>query len=180
MQRQAAADGDEYHRYHTIYYVVVDERERRPFCLLHVYISASFSTLKLTLVASATEWLVTRRDDDNSDGSSFFFGTLAGRPPPTNKSQAIPLLGTLWYHHCTIPPTISLATRYHIIPYHSYPPICTMPTDAACSLPLGSCCMGIPIKLHYTFLLLLVAQIFFAVRQYENFSYTLLIFVLYG
>ena len=109
-----------------------------------------------------------------------FFGTLAGRPPPTNKSQAIPLLGTLWYHHCTIPPTISLATRYHIIPYHSYPPICTMPTDAACSLPLGSCCMGIPIKLHYTFLLLLVAQIFFAVRQYENFSYTLLIFVLYG
>ena len=88
MQRQAAADGDEYHRYHTIYYVVVDERERRPFCLLHVYISASFSTLKLTLVASATEWLVTRRDDDNSDGSSFFLALWpVDHHRPTNLRQ---------------------------------------------------------------------------------------------
>ena len=55
-----------------------------------------------------------------------------------------------------------------------------MPSDTACSAPLGSCCLGIPITLHYTFFLLLGLQVFNAIRQYDSFWYTLLIGILYG
>ena len=55
-----------------------------------------------------------------------------------------------------------------------------MAMDSFCSAPLGSCCMGIPITVHYTFFLLLAAQVFFAVTQYDSFWYTLLMAILYG
>ena len=55
-----------------------------------------------------------------------------------------------------------------------------MPLDAGCALPLGSCCMGIPIRLHYTFLALLAVQVFFAYRQHDDFWYTLLMGILFG
>ena len=55
-----------------------------------------------------------------------------------------------------------------------------MPSDAACAVPLGSCCTGIPVTLHYTFFLLLGAQVVSAIWQFDSFWYTLLIAVLYG
>mmetsp|Transcript_17903 Transcript_17903/g.34066 ORF Transcript_17903/g.34066 Transcript_17903/m.34066 type:complete len:461 (-) Transcript_17903:59-1441(-) len=55
-----------------------------------------------------------------------------------------------------------------------------MTSDAACSAPLGSWCLGIPITLHYTFFLLFALQVLNAIRQYDSFWYTLLIGVLYG
>lgn len=55
-----------------------------------------------------------------------------------------------------------------------------MVSDAACALPLGSCCCGVPITLHYTFFLLLGLQVLAAIRQYDSFWYTLLIAVIWG
>ena len=49
-----------------------------------------------------------------------------------------------------------------------------------CSAPLGSCCCGIPIRLHVTFFLLLGLELFAAWRQWNHINYLILTVVLYG
>ena len=53
-------------------------------------------------------------------------------------------------------------------------------TSEGCSLPVGRLCMGIPIKLHWTFFLLLVFELIDAIFRVQLFSFTMLIVVLYG
>jgi len=49
-----------------------------------------------------------------------------------------------------------------------------------CAVSLGSCCCGIPIRLHYTFFLLLGLEFFAAWRKWNNINYLLFVIVLYG
>ena len=55
-----------------------------------------------------------------------------------------------------------------------------MVSDAACALPLGSCCCKIPITVHYTFFLLLGLQVLNGIRQEYSKWQILLLAVLYG
>jgi len=49
-----------------------------------------------------------------------------------------------------------------------------------CSIPLGSCCCGIPIRLHLTFFALCLLEMFAAWRVSNNVNWLLMNLILYG
>lgn len=53
-------------------------------------------------------------------------------------------------------------------------------TSEGCALPVGSCCTGVPIELHFTFFLLLILNLLDAVLNEGQFSFTIFVLVFYG